>query len=258
MRGASDDDPGLFGPDSAAWIVHTDAAMLVGGIRALLYQLLHPRAMAGVAEHSDYEHDPLGRLHRTASFLGTTTFGTTDQAREAIAVVRSIHDRVNGISPDGERYEANDPHLLAWVHATEVDSFLTAFNSYGATRLAEDEQDQYVAEMAQIAEGLGAVDAPRSTRELNAALERFRPELRAGPQAKQALRFLLAPPLPNPARLPYAVLSGAAITLLPRDARRMLGLFTPPLVGDIVVRPAATALVRTIGWALTAGEPATD
>ena len=249
---ADAEDDGLFGEDSATWIVHADSAMLVGGIRALFYQLLHPRAMAGVADHSDYEHDPLGRLHRTAGFLGTTTFGPSAEATQAIAAVRAIHDRVVGTTPDGEPYEANDPRLLAWVHATEVDSFLLAFQTYGQVRLAPDEADQYVAEMGTIAEGLGLADPPRSTAELDALLTDFRPEMAAGQQAKEALRFLLAPPLPLPAKGPYAVLTGAALGLLPTDARKMLGLPRAPLVGELVVKPAATALVKVIGWALTA------
>src|SRR6202047_2473728 len=47
-------------------VVHSDSAMFIGAIRALLLQSLHPLAMAAVAEHSDYRGDPWGRLERTS------------------------------------------------------------------------------------------------------------------------------------------------------------------------------------------------
>src|SRR5688500_9257071 len=109
-------DFGLFGPGSAVWKVHSDPSMLIGGVRALMLQTLHPLAMAGVAKHSNYREDPFGRLHRTGAFLGATTFGTTATAERAIAQVRAIHPHVKGVAPDGRPYSADDPHLLAWVH----------------------------------------------------------------------------------------------------------------------------------------------
>ncbi len=120
------DAPRRFGPDSAMWAVHTDLAMLVGGLRALLLQTLHPLALAGVTQHSSYRTDPLGRLQRTGAFLGATTFGTAEESDRAIATVRAIHTRVTGTTRDGRPYSALDPHLLAWVHCTEADSFLRA------------------------------------------------------------------------------------------------------------------------------------
>ncbi|MEM9714223.1 MAG: oxygenase MpaB family protein, partial [Actinomycetota bacterium] len=119
-------DDGWFGPGSATWHVHGDLSMLVGGVRALLLQTLHPGAMAGVADHSSYREDPLGRLHRTGAFVGATTFGSTAEAEQAVEVVRTVHRRVVGTTPEGVPYSADDPHLLLWVHATEVDSFLRA------------------------------------------------------------------------------------------------------------------------------------
>ena len=124
-------DPGLFGPDSITWRVHGHRSMLVGGLRALLVQALHPLAMAGVAEHSSYRTDPLGRLARTGRFVATTTYGTTDAAERAIAGVQAVHGRVRGVALDGRRYDASDPALLSWVHNVEVESFLTAYRTYG-------------------------------------------------------------------------------------------------------------------------------
>ncbi len=247
---ATADDPGLFGPDSVAWRVHGESSMLIGGLRALLLQTLHPLAMAGVADHSDYTHDPWGRLHRTGRFIGGTTFGNTESAEQLIAMVRSIHDRVEGTAPDGRPYSANDPHLLAWVHVTEVDSFLAAYDRYGSGKLTDAERDAYVAEMTQTGSRLGATDLPTNRAELAEALEAFRPECSFDDQAKEAVRFLLFPPVPLMLRGAYGLIGAASVGLLPAWSRRQLRLPLPPLADPMAIRPAATALTRTIGWLL--------
>src|SRR5215207_5448146 len=137
-----------FDRDRPIRIVHSDAAMFVGGLRALLLQSLHPLAMAGVADHSDFKTDPWGRLQRTAEFLTWTTFGTADQAERACQQVRAVHATVVGSAPDGRPYAASDPHLLLWVHLAEVDSFLVAYQHYGTARLERAQRDGYVADMA--------------------------------------------------------------------------------------------------------------
>mgnify|MGYP001188900289 CR=1 FL=1 len=248
-------DPGLFGPDSVTWRVHADPAMFIAGLRALLFQTLHPLAMAGVADHSDYRNDPLGRFQRTVQFVGVTTYGTTAEAEAAVEQIRRVHDRVTGVAPDGRPYAANDPHLLAWVHLTEVDSFLTAYQRYATQRLTDDEADRYVAEMARLARLIGTEEPPETVAELRAAIERFRPELRFGRQARDAVRFLLVPPFPLLARPAYGITASAAISLLPSWARRMLWLPVAPGVEPLVVRPAATVLVRVLGWALAPEVP---
>jgi uncharacterized protein (DUF2236 family) len=248
-------DPGLFGPASATWRVHADTSMLIGGLRALLLQTLHPLAMAGVAEHSDYRDDPLGRFHRTAGYIGTTTYGTTSEAEAAVAAVRRIHERITGTAPDGRPYRANDPHLLGWVHATEVDSFLSAYQRYGAGRLSSAEADRYVEEMSRLGELVGVAEPPRSLAELATILDAYRPELQVGRQARDAVRFLLVPPVPLVARPAYGIVAGAAVSLLPSWARRLLWLPVAPGVEPLVVRPAATVLVRAVGWALDPAPP---
>lgn len=245
-----DDDPGLFGPDSATWEVHGDASMIIGGIRALLLQTMHPLTMAGVADHSNYRSDPLGRLHRTGGFVGTTTFGTTDEAERAMRVVRRVHEHVRGVAPDGRRYEATDPHLLQFVHCTEIDSFLRARERYGATPLRPSTPDLYVEEMAVIAEGLGVLRAPRSRDDLNAVLDAYRPEFHVGTQARETIRFLAWPPLPLATRPSYGLLFAAAASMLPTWARWRLRLPVAPLAEPFAIRPAATILMRTLGWAL--------
>ena len=247
-----DADPGLFGPASATWQVHADLSLTVGAVRALILQSLHPLTIAAVADHSEFRTDPVGRLHRTAEFVTLTTFGTTAAAEAAIRRVRAVHRTVTGVAPDGRPYAADDPHLLTWVHVAEVDSFLSAYRRYGARPIDGRRADAYVAEMAVVAERLGATDVPRSVAELEASIRGFRPELEAGRLAREALRFLLLPPWPLAARGPYAVVAAAAIDLLPGWARRMLWLPPAPVTNRVVVRPAATALLRVMGWAMEA------
>lgn len=244
-------DPGLFGPDSVTWRVHADGSMLIGGIRALLLQMMHPLAMAGVAEHSDYRRHPDQRLARTSQFVGATTFGTTEQAEEAFAMVERVHRRVQGIAPDGRAYAANDPHLISWVHHAEVDSFLRAYQRFGAAPLPAADADRYVAEMAVVCERLGGEPPARSVAELDDYMTRMRPELRAGRQAREAARWLMVPPLPIAARPAYGVLAPAAVGLLPRWVRLELRLPLVPGVDRAVVQPAARTLVRTLAWAFT-------
>ncbi len=248
-------DPGLFGPHSMAWRVHADTSMFVGAVRALLLQTMHPLAMAGVADHSAYKTDPNGRLQRTAGFVGVTTFGTTAEAKAAIAQVKKVHARVTGTAPDGRPYRANDPHLLGWVHVTEVDSFLAAYQRYAPTPLEPAQADTYVAEMAGLARRLGVRDAPRSRAELAAAIDAYRPELAVGAQAREAVRFLLLPPFPLAARPAYGVITTAAVSMLPGWAQRMLWLPVAPGAEPFLVRPAATALLRVLGWALAPQPP---
>jgi uncharacterized protein (DUF2236 family) len=249
-------DPGLFGPGSVTWRIHADASMLIGGLRALLLQTLHPLAMAGVADHSDYRHDPLGRLQRTAGYIGVTTYGTAAEANAAVRRIRVIHDGVTGTAPDGRPYRANDPHLLGWVHATEVDSFLKTYQRYGSERITDDDADRYVAEMAVLGRLVGIRKPPASVDELHATIARYRPELAAGRQARDAVRFLLVPPFSLVARPAYSIVAAAAVSLLPGWARRMLWLPVAPGTEPLVVRPAATVLVRVFEWALSPRPPA--
>ncbi|MGZ6787964.1 MAG: oxygenase MpaB family protein [Nocardioidaceae bacterium] len=244
--------PRWFPEGSPVRRVHGDASMFVGGVRALLLQSLHPLAMAGVAQHSGFQGDPWGRLQRTSHFLAVTTFGRSADAEAMVAAVRRIHGTVTGTADDGRPYAASDPHLLRWVHVAEVDSFLVAHQRYGAEPLDDADADTYVAQAARVAEALGVVDPPRSTAELTAQLEAYRPELRGTADARAAARVLLLhPPLPLPARVPYAALSAAAVSLLPGWARRKLLLPTLPVTEAVLVRTAGAAVTRTIRWAMT-------
>jgi uncharacterized protein (DUF2236 family) len=254
QRTAILDTPGprWFAKDSAICVVHGDASMFVGGLRALLLQSLHPLAMAGVAQHSDYRHDPWGRLQRTAEFLAATTYGPAAAAERAVARVRAVHERVTGVAPDGRPYAANDPHLLRWVHVCEVDSFLVAHRRYGATSLDAHQADQYVAQAAVVARALGVNDPPCTVAQLRAEFTEFRPELHGTRQARQAARFLLLePPLPLAARAPYTVLAAAAVSLLPMWTRWPLRLPLLPVSEAVLVRPAGQAITQLIRWSLS-------
>lgn len=251
--------PRWFPPDAEIRQVHGDAAMFVGGLRALLLQSLHPLAMAAVAAHSGYKGDPWGRLQRTSSFLATTTFGTASDAEAAVARVRAVHERIRGTAVDGRPYRASDPHLLRWVHVAEVDSFLRAYLRYGSGTLDAAGRDAYVAQTARVASELGVPDPPRTVAELNDQLDAYRPELAGTRAAREAARFVaLGAPLPVALRPPYALLAASAVALLPRWARWPLRLPWLPLAEATVVRAAGTSAVGAIRWVMLAPPPAAD
>ncbi|GLZ40793.1 oxygenase MpaB family protein [Actinokineospora sp. NBRC 105648] len=259
VRSRIHDSPGerWFDDDRPIRTVHGDASMFVGGLRALLLQSLHPLAMAAVAAHSGYRGDPWGRLQRTSTFLATTTFATAEDAQAMVDRVRAIHERVRGTTDDGRPYHAADPHLLAWVHVAEVDSFLKAHQRYGAHPLDPAGYDDYVADTAKVATALGVIDPPLNQAELADRLASYRSELHSTPQARDAARFiLLTPPIPWPARVPYAVLGANAIATLPRWARSQLRVPSLPGLEGPLVRAAGHGIVRTIRWALTPPTPA--
>src|SRR3954452_6346544 len=242
--------PRWFEPGSPITRVHGDASMYVGGLRAVLLQTLQPAAMTAVAEHSGYRGDIWGRLARTSRFLAVTTFGTAEHAQQAVDVVRAIHDRVVGTMPDGTPYTATDPHLLEWVHIAEIHSFLLAHRRYGAHPLDQAGYDEYVAQAAVIARKLGVVDPPTTEAELHAAVEAFRPELRAIDHAREPVSYLIRhPDLPLPARPPYWVLVAAAVGMMPEWTREPLGLPRLPVAHDRVADVLGRAATRTVRWA---------
>lgn len=248
--------PRWFEPHSPITQVHADASMFIGGIRALLLQSLHPAAMRAVSEHSGYRGDMWGRLARTSRFLAVTTFGHVEDAEHAVTVVRRIHERVVGTMPDGTPYAASDPHLLAWVHIAEIDSFLRAHQAYGQRPLDQAGRDQYVAQTAEVARRLGVVDPPTTEAELAEHLAAYRPELRGTPEAREAVNLLLLrPPLPLAGRVPYGVLTAAAVGLMPRWTRRPLRLPWLPVTERTVVPLLGRGATGTIRWALASIPP---
>ncbi|MFG2307273.1 oxygenase MpaB family protein [Streptomyces sp. NPDC048566] len=249
--------PRWFGPDRPIRTVHGDASMFIGGLSALLLQSLHPLAMAAVSAHSGFRGDPWGRLQRTSTFLAVTTYGTAESAREACERVRAVHERVRGVTPRGVPYHAADPHLLAWVHVAEVDSFLRAHQRYGRSPLSAADCDGYVADTARVATALGVADPPTDRAQLAERLDSYRDETRATPEAREAARFLLLnPPVPLAARLPYGVLAANAVSLLPSWAATQLRLIRLPLVDTMCVRPLGGAVTSVVRWAMAPPRPA--
>jgi uncharacterized protein (DUF2236 family) len=230
-----------------ARLVHGDLpAMLVGGLGSLFFQMLHPLAMAGVAQHSRYQDDPLGRLLQTANFINATTYGSKDRANVAIERVLMVHRHVNGVSEDGVAYDANDPHLLLWVHCAEISMFLTSYRRFGARRLSDAEADRYVAEMVPLALDLGVLDPPHDVRALDAALATFRPELRLSADGVVARDFIAYGLMKSRAqRVAYRLFVLSSWELLPAWAQERLGVPQSPLRDRLVIRP----LTRAVAWA---------
>ncbi len=246
-------DPGLFGPGSASWRVVGEPAAIVGGIRSLVVQLTHPLAMAGVADHSAFRDDALGRLRRTSAYVTVLTVGSTREAFAVTRAVRRAHAGVRGTAPDGRAYAAGDPHLLAWVGIAFTSSLLATDRAYAASPVGPAEADAFVAEQSRgaalldprvdlaaiehDADALVALRAgelplpmiedgslPTSVAELDRALGRYREELRVDDQGREALSFLLWPNVPAGIRAGYLPLLAGALATIPRDLRDLLGV----------------------------------
>ncbi len=246
-------DPGWFGADSLAWRVHADLGpMLIGGLASLLLQSLHPLVMQGVEDHSEYRRDPFGRLQRTAEFIAATTYGGEALASQQVRRVQAIHRRVRGATPAGVSYSAEDPELLAYVHVTEVWSFLQAYQRYSPAPLLLEEKNRYLEEMSVVAYRLGAAEVPVTTGGVRAYLRKMRPSLGAGDAARATASFLTSPPpaLGLGGRSAYLTLAEAGIDLLPSWARPMLGLARPLVFRAGVVRPAALALTAGLRFSI--------
>jgi uncharacterized protein (DUF2236 family) len=235
-------DFGLFGPGSVAWRLHREPAMLVGGLRALIVQALHPLAIAAVADHSDYKSDVWGRYARTSNYVVTTIFGTRRQAEALGARVRAIHRPIRGVDRvTGRPYAADDPVLLLWIHSTLVESFLAAYRRFVAP-LRPGDADRYVEEMVRQAElvGLRPGEVPATEADNQAFIESCRPKLVATRHSMEALDTVLHPPL-APWRRPYWWAAGqAAISVLPDYAVELYGI-RRNLAAEAAVRPLVSA-----------------
>ena len=247
-------DPGLFGPGSVPWRVHSDfTCMLIGGIAALLMQTLQPLALAGVWDHSRFREDMLGRLRRTGQFIAATTFGSQGDAERLIARVKAIHRHIQGQAADGRPYRAEDPALLTWVHVAEVSHFLAAYLRYFDPGLPGAEQDRYYAEIALVAERLGATDVPRSRAEIDTYYQAIRPELVCDERSREVCRVLLQAPAPSALAKPFGkLMMQAGIELLPDWASAELGLHQGPLQRRLI-RTGIGATAPVLRWAVRNG-----
>jgi uncharacterized protein (DUF2236 family) len=237
-------DPGLLGPDSVSWPVLADVAAFVGGLRGLLIQAAHPEVVAGVDDHSHYRDDPFGRLSRTSAYVTATTFGAMPEVEHAAAVVKRMHRKVKGISSRGIAYDAADPGFSAWVHNALTDSFLAAHQVYGGIRLSLDETDRFVAEQTRIGALLGADPMPTTADSLSRWVAEH-PDVERSPEMESVVEFLTDPPLSPGIKVGYTVLLEAAVAIVPRRIREVLGV-TPRFGAETVGRSA----VGTLRWAL--------
>jgi len=239
-------------PESAvSFDVHADVTtMMIGGISALLLQMLHPAALAGVWDFSNFREDMGGRLRRTAGFIAVTTYGSAADAEAAISRVRRIHSKVEGHLPDGRPYRANDPQLLTFVGVTEAISFLNAWVRYRDPLMLMRDQDRYFAEMAGIARRLGAEDVPETRRAAEAWLIAIRPQLRVDDRTREVARLLLSQvDSASPMAPAHRLMMDAGVDLLPGWARRMHRMpgagFRAPLL-----RAGASGMGAVLRWAM--------
>lgn len=261
-------DPGLTGPGSASWRVIAEPAAIAGGIRALLLQLTHPLAMAGVADHSRFRDAPLERLQGTSAWVTISTFGSWPEVVKVALRVRALHATVRGTAPDGRAYAAESPELLAWVQIALSSSFLEADRLWAVHPVAGRDADAFVAQQSRLGAlldprvDLDALDPaavragavalplieegllPTTLPGLRARLAVYAPEQRINYQGREALSFLRRPPLPRVAGLGYRVLLGGVLASLDAPARRALELRMPA--------PARSAAIVRTGGALAA------
>ncbi len=247
-------DNALFPRGSVIWRVHGDVTtMMVGGISALLTQMLHPLALAGVWDHSRFRDDMIGRLRRTARFIAVTTYADRSDVERLIGQVRRAHDAVKGARPDGTTYAASDPHLLAWVHVCEAICFLDGWIRYGEPGMSRTDQDRYFLESAVVARMLGADPVPETRAAANEILRSMRPELLIDARTREVCDLILSQ-RPDDARgaIAQSVICDAAVSLLPPWARTMHG-FRPSALKAPLVHLGTFGMAQTLRWAF-AGE----
>ncbi len=242
-------DDALFAKNTPIRMVHADlVGMMTGGIRSLMLQMLHPEALQGVLDHSNFREDMHGRLRRTARFIAVTTFGHRDEAMKAIERVNRIHARVGGTLPDGTPYQAANPRTLAWVHVAEAQSFLAGYIRHVRPDMPSADQDEYYRQFAIVARALGADPVPETRREAEAIFREFRSELRPSAEAREVAQLVLNQ---RPKGTPPAVqtmIGADSVAMLPDWARQMLRL-RRPIVSALPARAATWGMGRTLRWA---------
>ena len=248
-------DDGFFGPGSVTWRLTTDLSALIAGLRSLIVQALHPLAMAGVDQHSDWRSDPVGRFASTSAYVLAVSYGDKARAERAASVVRKIHRHVRGTDTvTGKPYAADDPDLLLWVHAVQVDSTLKAAELFG-TDVTPADADRYVAEMTAAARLVGMPDglAPGTAADLDAYFLRVRPGLMRTNAAAEAAGFLLDPPgMDTEIADLWAEIREGVLASLPTWATDIYGFDRP----DLSAR-RRTEIRQALGVldAVTLGEP---
>ncbi|HXC77796.1 MAG TPA: oxygenase MpaB family protein [Candidatus Acidoferrum sp.] len=214
--------PGLYSEDSITRRVNRENVLFLGGGRALLMQLAHPKVAAGVDEHSDFRQHPLRRLRRTILMTMAIVFGDRETALAAAKGVNQVHARVKG-----RDYRALDPDLLLWVHATLMDTSLVTYETFVKPLLPSEREDFYQ-EFKLLGELLGIPRDrfPTALRDFNAYLGDMMEggPLRVDARARALAKLVLRPPtrlLPGVAMLPMDVITAG---LLPPVLRSEYGL----------------------------------
>ncbi len=255
---AEGDDIGMFSPNDAPWIIHRDFSTLVGGVRALLMQALHPGSLAGVAQHSRYEQDPLGRLSGTIRWLTITTFGSNQAVQNEAGRVNRMHTRVSGEyqTAQGETssYRAADPRLLLWVHIAFMESFLRSHQNYSKAPIPGG-ADAYVRLWGKSVAPLGLDDVPTSEAELNLLLDEFSEELIVTDQTRAVIKWIKNAPLPPLTKPVYKLLFYSAVASLDPRFRALIGIRSAPLW---LLRPITTSLLSLMRFAIGPESPIED
>ena len=247
-------DPGLIGPGSVSWELHSDvSAITIAGTASIVMELLHPSVMAGVGQQSRYREEPYRRARTTFGWVVTTTFGNTGAATEMIERVKRMHSRVNGTRPDGEPYRALDPELIGWVHTCIPWGVMTAFERFNRP-LSTAEKDRYLAEQSVVGLMSGAEEVPTSVAELETYVEEMRPKLEVGELTREFFDFLVDGPLgalvpPGPLARPakrFQVESG--LSLMPRWAQEMTGFDRSELTQRLLHASSMQSYARLLRW----------
>jgi uncharacterized protein (DUF2236 family) len=248
-------DPGLIGPASVSWKLHSDvSAVAIAGTAAIVMELLHPSVMAGVGLQSNYREQPYRRARTTFGWVITTTFGNTAAAEQMIERVKRMHSRVNGTRPDGVPYRALDPELIAWVHSCIPWGVMAAYERVNRP-LTTEQKDRYLAEQSVIGLASGAREVPTTAAGLEAFFEEMRPKLGVTDLTREFFDFLVNGPLgaltpPGPLAGPakrFQVASG--MSLAPRWAQEMTGFDRPELAQRLLQGPSMHAYARAVRWA---------
>jgi uncharacterized protein (DUF2236 family) len=227
-------DPGLFGPESEVWRVGRERILLLGGPAALLLQLAHPLIAAGVADHSDFLADPFARLRATLDATLRISFGDAEQAEKAASRVRATHRGVRGVLDEdvgplaaGTPYDATDPQLALWVHATLVSVAIRSYELLVGP-LSSTQRAGYYGEASRFARLFGVTDeALPPTYESFMSYVRTMEQselLTVGAQARNLARHVLDPPVPMVLRSSRPASRALTAGLLPDPVRRQLGL----------------------------------
>lgn len=247
---------GLYSPEDAPWIVHGDMATLVGGVRALLMQALHPGSLIGVKNHSRYQSDPLGRLAGTIQWLTVTTYASKEAILQEASRVRCMHSKVKGIYSDVQarerKYNASDPHLLLWVHIAFMESFLRCHQTYSSVSIPGG-ADAYIRLWSRSVEPLGLSHSPQNEKELLDNLENFYSELVVNNDTREVLEWLKNPPLNSwIVSAVYRLLYQAAYVTLPKSCKKMIGLKTLP---NFLIIPLVSYFLRLLRFAIGPENP---